>query len=147
LPARSWEARGCRSWGKLKFGLEICLDHGYGLLKETQGGDVHFQIILSAAVKGIEKFYAIKKGGFVIHASTNSWYSGVTQRGLQPFKEQEYNIFSGGYEEKQADYKKHKEPSVGTILKKDKNWNSVDAWIVDVTPERALSEGTQGRRI
>jgi predicted amidohydrolase len=60
------------SIGPLKFGLEICMDHTFGLLKNTAevGDEVHVHLIVSAVVKQEAKFYGTTRG-VVLHATSH----------------------------------------------------------------------------
>jgi predicted amidohydrolase len=54
-----------------KFGIEICFDHGNGVLK-NRGVPVHFQIVVSDWVNTHTSNCSLVPGGYFIHASTNS---------------------------------------------------------------------------
>jgi len=55
----------------LKFGIEICFDHGNGVLK-NRGVPVHFQIVVSDWVNTDASNCSLVPGGYFIHASTNA---------------------------------------------------------------------------
>lgn len=55
----------------LRFGVEICFDHGNGVLKRRGLGDLDFHIVVSDCVDTVEANMAMKRGGYFIHASSN----------------------------------------------------------------------------
>ena len=63
------------------YGLEICLDHAFGALRQTasQVPDVH--IILSATVVASFANAHTKAGGYIVHASSSPQQTGIHHQG------------------------------------------------------------------
>jgi predicted amidohydrolase len=56
---------------KFRFGVEICFDHGNGVLKRRNPTNLHFHIVVSDCVGNQMGNVAVKNGGYFLHASTN----------------------------------------------------------------------------
>lgn len=62
----------------LSCGIEVCADHAGGQLRYSQSAQhLHLQFIVSDHVSNLERSIAVKKGGFIIHASTDKDVSGL----------------------------------------------------------------------
>ncbi|MBP5958549.1 hypothetical protein ICA16_23015 [Pseudomonas anatoliensis] len=63
---------------ELTFGLEICLDHGVGVLRNDNQAKVHVHIILSATVNFVPANGHARPDGYVLHADnrhpTTVWH-------------------------------------------------------------------------
>src|SRR5262249_33492283 len=55
--------------GDVRYGLEICMDHWLGILKESGAPEVDVQLITSSTTSNRPLHYNIKYGGVVLHAS------------------------------------------------------------------------------
>jgi hypothetical protein len=55
---------------KFRFGVEICFDHGNGVLKRRKPANLHFHIVVSDSVSNQDAHMAMKNGGYFLHAST-----------------------------------------------------------------------------
>ena len=55
---------------KFRFGVEICFDHGNGVLKSRKPANLHFHIVVSDSVPNQDAHMAMKSGGYFLHAST-----------------------------------------------------------------------------
>jgi predicted amidohydrolase len=65
------------------FGLEICLDHGSGVLAGTSsvtGTLPSVQLVCSAAVELKPDNVVLREGGYLVHASSNENWSGVWRK-------------------------------------------------------------------
>lgn len=59
-------------------GIEICADHAGANLVQTSGAqNIHLQFILSDHVSNLSPGIAVKEGGYIIHASTDTDVSGL----------------------------------------------------------------------
>lgn len=56
---------------KFRFGMEICFDHGNGVLKRRAPANLHFHIVVSDSVPNNPANMAMKNGGYFLHASTD----------------------------------------------------------------------------
>jgi hypothetical protein len=56
---------------KFRFGVEICFDHGNGVLKRRKPANLHFHIVVSDSVPNQDAHMAMKNGGYFLHASTD----------------------------------------------------------------------------
>lgn len=56
----------------VKFGIEICFDHSLGFLSGFSTKKPHVQIIMSAAVKLVEKHVFVPPDCFIVHASSEA---------------------------------------------------------------------------
>ena len=75
-------AAGRVTVGGINFGVEICLDHGLGALKNTQTvtGDLpRVHLLCSAEVNPQTANFTVREGGYFVHASSNLGYT-VIQR-------------------------------------------------------------------
>jgi len=72
---------GITNIGGLKIGIEICLDHSVGMLKQHMGAaDLDLQLICSAEVPNMNGSCATRRGGYMLHASTDDQHTGVLKR-------------------------------------------------------------------
>jgi hypothetical protein len=72
---------GVTNIGGLKIGIEVCLDHSVGMLKQHMSvGDLDIQMICSAEVPNMAGSCATRRGGYVLHASTEDKFTGVLKR-------------------------------------------------------------------
>jgi hypothetical protein len=62
---------------KFRFGVEICFDHGNGVLKARRPANLHFHIVVSDSVENQKAHIAMKNGGYFLHASTEHGQSVV----------------------------------------------------------------------
>lgn len=85
----------------IPLGLEICLDHGTGVLADTGSatGDLPFIHMLASAFVSIEPGNVrVRNGGYVIHASSEESVNGawrVTPGGVQRVANQPINVGNG----------------------------------------------------
>jgi hypothetical protein len=63
-----------------RFGVEICYDHQIGVLRRRNIGDLRFHVLLSDPTKVKLGNMAMMKGGYFLHASTDSGATGVWSR-------------------------------------------------------------------
>jgi predicted amidohydrolase len=79
-------APGRATVGGINFGIEICLDHGLGTLKNTKAvtGELsRVHLLCSAAVEPELGAIAVRDGGYFIHASSElAWTSIQRKRGV-----------------------------------------------------------------
>jgi hypothetical protein len=72
---------GIATIGGLKIGVEICLDHSVGMLKQHMSGtDLDLHLLCSAEVPNTSSNCATRRGGFLLHASTEDKYTGVLRK-------------------------------------------------------------------
>jgi hypothetical protein len=64
----------------LRFAVEICFDHGNGVLKGRGLGDLDFHVVVSDSVKNSEGNMAMKRGGYFLHASSDPSQTAVKFR-------------------------------------------------------------------
>jgi hypothetical protein len=64
----------------LRFGVEICFDHGNGVLKRRGLGDLDFHVVVSDWVHTEEANMAMKRGGYFLHASSEPTQTKVVFR-------------------------------------------------------------------
>jgi hypothetical protein len=80
-----------------KVGFEICADHGVGtLLDHLASASLDLHIICSAEVPNEHPFYAIRDGGYVLHASSEEQHTGVYRKGQQESLEPIETLNIGG---------------------------------------------------
>ena len=65
---------------KFRFGVEICFDHGNGVLRRRRPANLHFHIVVSDSVPNQEANMAMDSGGYFLHASTNHGATVVRRR-------------------------------------------------------------------
>jgi hypothetical protein len=65
---------------KFRFGVEICFDHGNGVLKHRAPGNLQFHIVVSDSVPTRPGNMAMRNGGYFLHASTDYNESVVYRR-------------------------------------------------------------------
>jgi hypothetical protein len=64
----------------IRFGFEICRDHGYGLLSKARGAQkVQVHIVSSAEVTNEDEQMPVEPGGYFLHASSNIRNTAVYQ--------------------------------------------------------------------
>jgi len=66
---------------KFRFGVEICFDHGNGVLMSRKPANLHFHIVVSDSVPNQTGHMAMKSGGYFLHASTDHGETVVRRRG------------------------------------------------------------------
>jgi hypothetical protein len=66
---------------KYRFGVEICFDHGNGVLMSRKPANLHFHIVVSDSVPNQTGHMAMKSGGYFLHASTDYRETVVRRRG------------------------------------------------------------------
>ncbi|MGD0858751.1 MAG: hypothetical protein ABR912_05490 [Terracidiphilus sp.] len=66
---------------KFRFGVEICFDHGNGVLKRRAPANLQFHIVVSDSVQNSEANMAMKSGGYFLHASTDHGKTVIRRRG------------------------------------------------------------------
>lgn len=72
---------GITTIGGLKIGIEICLDHSVGMLKQHMAAtDLDLQLICSAEVPNMNGSCATRRGGYMLHASTEDKFTGVLRK-------------------------------------------------------------------
>jgi hypothetical protein len=76
-------APGRATAGGINFGIEICLDHGLGTLKNTEAmtgtlSSVH--LLCSAAVEPELTAIAVRDGGYFIHASSELGWTSIQRK-------------------------------------------------------------------
>jgi len=67
----------CPVIGNFKFGVEICFDHASAVLSRRSVSKLDFHVVLSAWTSSATTNMAMAKGGFFLHASSNSQATGV----------------------------------------------------------------------
>lgn len=72
---------GVTTIGGLKIGIEICLDHSVGMLKQHMNGtDLDLHLLCSAEVPNTSSNCATRRGGYLLHASTEDKFTGVLRK-------------------------------------------------------------------
>ncbi len=73
---------GIREIEGIRFGLEVCLDHGLGTLARQCRADrpIDVQVVLSDYVDPDQASQVVREGGYFVHASTNASYTGVWRK-------------------------------------------------------------------
>ena len=64
----------------VRFGVEVCLDHQIGFLSQSGGWYPDIQIIMSADTPLVHEHSFTVEGGYVVHASSNPDYTGVSRK-------------------------------------------------------------------
>lgn len=76
-------APGRATVGGINFGIEICLDHGLGTLKNTEsvtGSLSSVHLLCSAAVEPDLAAIAVRDGGYFVHASSNLGWTSIQRK-------------------------------------------------------------------
>ena len=70
----------------LRFGVEICFDHGNAVLKNRGLGDLDFHLVVSDSISNSRDNMAMKPGGYYVHASS------VPSRTIVVFRQPDGNL-------------------------------------------------------